>query len=82
MVAVPKGKRRRNPVTSADHALRTRFIDLIRYFISASRAFFQNVIDVRFVCQNFLAAFAHRREIFPKFFEKLFLEIAVTCSAF
>ena len=32
--------------------------------------------------QNFFAAFAHRREIFPEFFEQLFLEIAVAGAAF
>src|SRR5439155_757695 len=45
-------------------------------------AFFENAVDVRFVGQNFFAALAHRRKIFPKFVEKLFLEIAVAGSAF
>ena len=58
------------------------FHHLVRDFISASRAFFQNVVDVRFIGQDFFAAFAHWREIFPKFLENLFLEIAVAVPPF
>ena len=42
----------------------------------------EHVVDVRFVGQNFFPAFAHRRKIFPEFFEELFFEVAVAGAAF
>src|SRR4029077_3436759 len=64
------------------HRLANTFHDLLRDFVRASRAFFENAINVRFVGQNFFAALAHWCKIFPKFLEKLFLEIAIAGSAF
>jgi hypothetical protein len=37
--------------------------------VGASRAAGEDIVDVRFVPENFLAAFAHGRKIFPQLFE-------------
>ena len=57
------------------------FHDLLGNFVGAFCAVGKDVVDVRFVIQNFFAAFAHRRKILPQFIEELFFEIAVTSAA-
>ena len=72
----------RPPTALQSDRLANPLYDLICYFVRALGATPENVVDVRFVGQDFFAAFAHRGEIFPKLLEKLFLEIAVTGTAF
>src|ERR1051325_4976816 len=55
---------------------------LIRNLVGMARAAREHIVNVRFVLENFLTPFAHRREIFPELLEQLFLEIAVASSAF
>ena len=64
------------------HGFADAIHDLIGDFVGALGAFGEDVVDVRFVLENFFPAFAHWREIFPEFLEQLFLEIAVASSAF
>src|SRR5438552_570394 len=42
----------------------------------------EDIVDIRFVGEDFFAAFAHWGEIFPKLLEQFPLEIAVTGAAF
>ena len=43
--------------------------DLIGNFVGVPRAAGEDIVDIRFVLENFFTAFAHRREIFPEFLE-------------
>ena len=51
-------------------------------FVGALGAAGEDVVDVGFVGQDFLPAFAHWGKILPHFFEEFFLEIAITSAAF
>ena len=64
------------------HSFANAVHDLIGNFVGALRAAGEDIVDIRFVLENFFTAFAHRREIFPEFFEQLFLEIAVAVPPF
>ena len=54
---------------------------LIGHFVRAFSAAGKDVVDVRFIGQDLFAAFAHRREVIPQFFEELLLEITVPGAA-
>src|SRR5262249_35439410 len=42
---------------------------LVRNFVCALSTLDEDFVDISFVAQDFLATLAHRREIFPEFFE-------------
>ena len=64
------------------HSFANTANDLICDFVSADRSAGEDIIDVRFILENFFTTFAHRAEIFPEFFEQLLFEVAVASTAF
>ena len=70
----------RHGLTQADSFAHSRH-NLIGDFVGPLGAASQNVVDIRFVTQDFVAPFSHRLEVLPQFFKKFFLEIAVAGAA-
>ncbi len=56
--------------------------DLIGNFVCPLSATREDIVNVRFVSEDFFPALAHRRQIIPELLEKLLFEIAIANAAF
>ena len=63
------------------HSFANAVHDRVGNFVGATRAAGEDIVDVRFVFENFFTPFAHRRKIVSQFLKQLPLEIGVAGAA-